>query len=217
MKKFLLIVIGILALIGYWAYKGDPREAFLIGGIILGIVSFIFSLKDDMINALVIIFLGIARLILATIYILLTLSTYLPQKLLSLLKLIPFSIDENSLNYLIPFSTFLLVIYLACQALLEPEWHLVPEVTTFSPTRDGGYRMHTESEHYEKVPFLIHLGYLALFALIIAIVEYFLSGILSAIVEHFFPNPFLGQLVQRGVQGFMLPLLCWIWVKRARN
>ena len=215
MKRF--VFIGILALIVYWAYKGgDPWEIFLVGGI----VSFIFSLKDGMINFIVIIFLGIARLILATIYILLTLSTHFPR-LLSLLKLIPLSLDENSLNYLIPFSTFLLLIYLSCFSLSDPEWHLVPEVTIFSPTEDGGYRMHTEREHYETVPLLIKLGYLALFALIIAIVEYFLSIILSMIVGHFFPTPFLGQLIQRGVQGFMLPLLLVMFlvvaVKRARN
>ena len=215
MNRF--VFIGILALIVYWAYKGgEPWEIFLVGGI----VSFIFSLKDGLINVIVVIFLGIARLILATIYILLTLSTQFPR-FLSLLKLIPFSIDENSLNYLIPFSTFLLVIYLACQSLLEPEWHLVPEVTVFSPTGDGGYRMHTESEHYETTPFLINLGSLALVALIIAIVEYFLSAILFVIVEHFFSTPFLGQLIQRGVQGFMLPLLLVMFlvvaVKRARN
>ncbi len=98
MKKFIIGCISALVIL--WLYTMNPKLAVNIAGIELGIVFLIVSLKNIILNKIIIIFLCISRLIITITLIFTCLPKNLHLKLMLLPKLISLPTDDFSVSIL---------------------------------------------------------------------------------------------------------------------
>ena len=212
MKKFIIGCISALVIL--WLYTMNPKLAVNVAGIELGIVFLIVSLKNIILNKIIIIFLCIARLIITITLIFTCLPKNLHPKLMLLPKLISLPTDGFSVSILMGVSTFFLTLYMYGPTIFEMTTYRVPDATVFSPTGDGGYRMREEQGGYVIAPKKEWLQ-IVLYAIGAVIAECIFIAIIYAIFKHFLPKAIV-DICWYMVFGLTAPIILIIIKRKYR-